>query len=88
VSTDTARGLTTRDVSRRLLVSEDKVRRWIANGELRAINTANALCGRPRYVITQEALAEFERCRTVGPPPKPPRRKRKPSDCVDYFPGD
>src|SRR5262245_18072506 len=46
-----ARGLTVRDVARRYRVSPDKVRAWITSGELRAVNTATALCGRPRWVV-------------------------------------
>jgi transposase len=80
-------GLTTRDVAKRYRVSEDKVRGWIGRGELRAINTAAILCGKPRWVVTAEALAEFEKRRAGGPPPKPRRRRRK-LELVDYFPGD
>src|SRR5262249_5689044 len=80
-----AAGLTVRDVSRRLRVGEDKVRAWIARGELRAINTAAALCGRPRWVIPPEALEQFEKRREGGPTPKPPRRKRR-TEMVDYYP--
>ncbi len=78
------RGLTVADVARRYRVGEDKVRRWIAGGELKGINTATALCAKPRWVIPPEALAEFERRRAGGPPPKPPRRLR--TTVVDYYP--
>ena len=60
-------GLTVADVARRYRVSPDKVRAWIARGELRAVNTSTALCGRPRRVISPDALAEFERRRAGGP---------------------
>src|SRR5262249_18503933 len=50
-----AAGLTVRDVARRYRVGEDKVRTWIARGELKAINTAAALCGRPRWIVPVEA---------------------------------
>jgi transposase len=80
-----AAGLTVRDVARRYRVSPDKVRAWIRRGELRAINTAMVLCGKPRWVVLPDALTEFERRRDAGPPPKPKRRARK-SDLVDYFP--
>jgi excisionase family DNA binding protein len=80
-----AQGLTVREVARRYRVGEDKVRAWIAAGELRAINTAAVLCGKPRWVIPVDALAEFERRRAGAAPPKPPRRKRCPA-LVDYFP--
>jgi transposase len=71
-------GLTVRDVARRLRVGEDKVRSWIARGELRAINTAAVLCARPRWVVLPEALEEFERRRQGGPAPKTRRRRRQP----------
>jgi transposase len=80
-----ARGLTVRDVARRFRVSEDKVRHWIKRGELRALNTAAVTCARPRFVVTPEALSEFERRRATAPPPKAPRRRRQPQ-LVDYFP--
>jgi transposase len=80
-----AAGLTVRDVARRYRVGEDKVRAWIARGELKAINTAAVLCGRPRWVVPVDALAEFERRRAGGPPPKPQRRRRQPAP-IDYYP--
>jgi excisionase family DNA binding protein len=82
---DPAAGLTVRDVARRLRVSEDKIRTWIACGELKAINTAAQLCGKPRWVIPRELLAEFERKRTGGPTLKPQRRRRQPA-VIDFFP--
>jgi len=83
---DDSRGLTVRDVARRYRVGEDKVRGWIRRGELRAINTAAVLCGKPRWVVMPEALAEFERRRTGGAPPKPARRRRRRTEIVDYYP--
>jgi excisionase family DNA binding protein len=80
-----AAGLTVDEVAWRYRVSPDKVRAWIARGELRAINTATNLCGKPRWVITPEALATFEMRRTGGPPPKPQRRRRQPT-VIDFFP--
>ena len=80
-----AAGLTVRDVARRYRVGEDKVRAWIARGELKAINTAAVLCGRPRWVVPVDALAEFERRRAGGPPPKPQRRRRQPAP-IDFYP--
>jgi transposase len=80
-------GLTVRDVAQRYRVGEDKVRGWIARGELRALNTAMTMCGRSRWVVTPEALAEFERQRQGGPAAKPePRRRRRPQNFVDYYP--
>jgi excisionase family DNA binding protein len=80
-----AAGLTVGDVAKRYRVSPDKVRAWIARGELRAVNTAASMCGKPRWVIPPESLAEFERRRAGGSPPKPQRRRRQPV-AVDYYP--
>jgi hypothetical protein len=78
-------GLTTADVARRYRVSEDKVRSWIAKRELLAVNTSTALCGKPRWVITPEALMAFEKARAGGDTPKPPRRKKR-TNMIDYYP--
>lgn len=78
-------GLTVADVARRYRVGEDRVRRWITSGQLRAVNTSDARCARPRYVVPPEALLEFELGRSVATPPKAKRPKRRPG-AVDYFP--
>ena len=69
----------------RYRVGEDKVRGWITRGELRAINTSAVLCGKRRWVIPPEALAEFEKRRAGGPPPAPARRHRRQAQ-VDFYP--
>jgi excisionase family DNA binding protein len=81
----TPAGLTVAEVARRYRVGEDKVRTWIRKGELRATNTSSVLCGKPRWVIPPEALAEFEKRRAGGPAPKPARRRKK-TQVVDYYP--
>jgi transposase len=81
-----APGLTVRDVARRYRVSPDKVRGWIARGELPAVNTAAALCGKPRWVVTPDALASFERRRAGRPPPSRPRWPRQTSDRLRLLP--
>jgi transposase len=78
-------GLTVAEVAARYRVGEDKVRGWIARGELFAINTAAVLCGKPRWVILPDALAAFEKRRAGGPTPKPPCRRRQ-NGAVDYYP--
>jgi hypothetical protein len=78
-------GLTVSDIANRYRVGADKVRSWIARGELAAINTSTVLCGRPRWVIPPDSLAAFEARRRGGPTPKPPRR-RKATALVDFFP--
>src|SRR5437588_28717 len=86
MSADTP-GFTVRDLARRWRVSPDRVRRLITSGELVALNTRDTRCGRPRFVVTPEAVADFERRRQAAAaptPPKPKRRMRTP--LVDYFP--
>ena len=81
----TGRGFTVADLAKRYRVSEDKVRGWIRAGLLKGINTADVACGKPRYIVLPEALAEFERVRSTAPLPKVPRRRR-PTDQIDFFP--
>ena len=81
-----AGGLTVRDIALRYRVGPDKVRTWIKRGELPAINTAMAVCGKPRWVITPEDLATFENGRRATPSPKSPLRRKRRSEIVDYYP--
>jgi hypothetical protein len=57
----------------------DTVIGWIRSGELLAINVASRGATRPRYRISPEAIAEFERRRSVGPLPQPIHSRRTPS---------
>jgi transposase len=82
---EVSRGYTVADIAKRYRVGEDKVRGWIKRGELAAINTANTKCGKPRFVVPPEALAEFEQRRAAAEPKPAPRRKRRTVE-VDYFP--
>ena len=82
---DPTAGLTVADVAKRYRVSPDKVRLWIAHGELAAVNTATALSGKPRWVVVADALVAFERRRAGGSPPKPQRRRRQRAE-IDFFP--
>jgi excisionase family DNA binding protein len=79
------RGYTPRELARLLRVNADRVRRWIENGELKALNLATVRCGRPRYVILPHHLEEFEKLRQAGPPPRPSRRRR-PVAMTDFYP--
>jgi excisionase family DNA binding protein len=78
-------GYTPNELARLLRVSADRVRRWITNGELQALDTAPSRCGRPRYVILPHHLAEFERRRAAAAPKPAPRRRKRTTE-VDYFP--
>jgi excisionase family DNA binding protein len=77
-------GRTVSDIAARYRVSPDKVRAWIASGELRAVNTGAALCGRPRWVIPADALAAFEQRRAGGPAPKTTKRRKRTCE-VDFY---
>jgi hypothetical protein len=79
-------GLTVEECAHRYRVGTDKVRGWIERGELRAINTATTLSGRPRWVIPPEAVAAFEAKRAGGPPPASPKRRQRRTAEIDYFP--
>jgi hypothetical protein len=80
-------GLTPNEVAKRLRVNADKVRAWIKCGKLDAINTASAKCGKPRWVVTPEALARFEASQKPEAPPIPAPRCKRQRGMVDYFPG-
>jgi hypothetical protein len=82
----TVSGYRPRELARRYRVSISKIHAWIRSGELRAINTAAVLCGKPQFVVLPEALADFERRRDCSPPPKPERRRRQPAGAIDFFP--
>jgi hypothetical protein len=79
-------GFTPADLARRYRVSEDRVRAWIRKGELHGLNVSDRR-GKFRFVVTAEAVADFEARRTVSPPPSR-RRKKKKTDEVDYFPDE
>ncbi len=65
-------------LARRLGVDVHKILSWITSGELTAINCATRPAGRPRWRITEEAVAEFARRRSSAPAPRQPRRRRQP----------
>jgi excisionase family DNA binding protein len=81
------RKLTPPEVARLWGISLDSIMTWIRNGELRAINVAKRLGGRPRYRIDVKDLADFENRRAVQPPPPIQRRsrRRKYDNVTQYF---
>lgn len=66
-------------LARQYGIKPEKVIVWIRRGELRAVNVAERVGGRPRWRISAEAIEEFERRRSAVRPAKTHRRrKRKP----------
>ena len=63
-------------LAKRFGVKPSKIVRFIRAGELRAIDLAAAGSKRPRFRISPEAVAEFERRRSAAPLPRPIRRRR------------
>ena len=83
---DLTPGYTVRDLAARYRVGEDKVRTWIKSGELAAINTAAVACAKPRYVVTADAIHDFERRRNAATPAPTKKARRKITDLIDYYP--
>jgi hypothetical protein len=67
-------------------VSVQKVRRWIASGELAAINTAGSRLDKPRLVVTPAALERFEAGRRAATKPKPAKRRKRQAGVIDFYP--
>lgn len=74
-----------REVRERYGVGEHTVLKWIRGGELKAIDVSRTPGGKPKWRITEQALAEFEALRTPTPPlPRAARRKRT-ADVVEFY---
>lgn len=68
-----------KDVADRYNVTQPTVLVWIHNGELEALNVGvEPGKKKPRWRITEKALAAFEKSRTVNPSASTPRRRRHP----------
>ena len=69
---------TVAEVAERYRVSAPTVLKWIANGDLRPIKVGrSANGGKPRWMFTEKALADFEAKRTPGPAPVRTRRRKQ-----------
>ena len=78
--------LTPPEVAQRYGVDPAKILTWIRAGELRAMNAATTRGGRPRYLIDEADLADFELGRSATPPPKPQRKRRETdADVIEFF---
>jgi hypothetical protein len=84
--------LTPREVAYRWRIHIDKVLVFIHAGELRAFNVASKESRRPRYLVTEEAVREFEAARAACPggsasatPARRRARKPAPAAARRYF---
>lgn len=78
---------TIRDICDRFGVHEQTVLSWInVTKELKAINVGVAPGKKkPRWRITEAALAAFEESRATTPPPPPQRRRRKNASDINFY---
>lgn len=76
-----------KDICQRYDVGEATVLKWIKNGQIEAINVGRTPNGKkPRWRVTEAALADFERARTPNPPPAPrPRSSKRRSGLVKFY---
>lgn len=77
--------LTVPKIARRFGVSPNKIGGWIRSGELRAVNVAATVGGRPRWRISEDELAAFELRRTNSAPVTRRRKKRNTTDVYEFF---
>jgi excisionase family DNA binding protein len=78
--------ISVRDICERFGVGEHSVLAWIRSGELRAVNVGRRPgAKKPRWRITQEALAAFELARTPTPPLRRGRRRKRPADVIEFY---
>jgi hypothetical protein len=62
----TAETITPPRLAKKWGIHPDKVRKWIASGELRAMNLGTDPNGRPRYRILIDEVERFEASRSTG----------------------
>ncbi|MEX1095243.1 MAG: helix-turn-helix domain-containing protein [Planctomycetales bacterium] len=75
-----------KQVAERYDVTQQTVLGWIHRGELKAFNVGvEPGKKKPRWRITESALAAFEALRTPTPPAPVVRRKRQPADVIDRY---
>lgn len=69
-------------------VDEHTVLFWLRTKELEAVNVGRSRGRRPRWRITEEALAAFEAARTATPPatlPTPRRKKCSETGVIQFY---
>lgn len=79
--------LTVKDVCERYGVTDHTVLGWIRGGELKAVNVGrDPRARKPRWRVTEAAIAAFEELRSASPPPaaRSPRRLKN-HDVIRWY---
>ncbi len=81
-----AKFLTPKEIAERFGCNLNKVLFWIKSGQLTAVDIALTQSKKPRWRISVDALADFERVRSTRPPAPPPapRRRRADASITEY----
>jgi hypothetical protein len=74
-------------LAKRWKLNVSKILGWLRSGELVGFNVAARQGGRPRYRISEEAIRDFERRRSVIPqlPVARRRSKRRDDTIIQFF---
>lgn len=72
-------------LAKRWASAPETVLALIASGDLEAFDARRPGSSRPRWRITPEAVAEFQRRRSGKSRPKPARRRRKDPNVTEFF---
>jgi hypothetical protein len=84
MSDPTPRWLTPSQIAQQLAVKPERVIKWIKGGQLRGVNIGDGLV-KPRFRIAAADLEVFLIARTVQPPVRPARRRRRVEGITEYF---
>ena len=82
---DLGRSFTAPEAARLLKIAPSKLRRLIESGELLASNVALREGGLPRWRLFERDLLDFLHRRQPQPSPRLNRRRRRPSDIVEFI---
>lgn len=73
------------EIAQELGIDVGKVLRWIRDGQLKAVNVAASLKGRPRWRISTAELDAFLRAREAPAPAARRRRKQQATGVTEFF---
>ena len=82
---DITKAITPPAYAKRLGVKADTVRAWIDSGALVGLDCSTKPGGKPRWRLSESAIAAFEASRQSRPKPKATRRRRKQQPGVIQF---